>query len=259
MDDGLLRPLLRPWRQLLPAQQCRHCRAVAAEGSLPLCDPCRQQLWQSLSVPRCYRCALPLPLPEADQQPASDSGVLLCGECLSVPPAFHRSVCGGDYQPPFSGWLRQFKDQRDLRDGRLLCRRLEQTLRHAYQTDSWPQWLLPVPLHWRRQLRRSFNQSAWLAKQLQAQLGIPARAALRRRRAGSDQRQLGRRQRQRSLHRVFDLAPGHHSSLQGAHVALVDDVVTTTATVRALSRELLRQGVARVDVWCLCRTGKPDY
>lgn len=231
-------------RLLSPPQCCRYCAQPAAGEAL--CAPCSEALQDRR--PRCRLCALPL---------ADIAGI--CGECLASPPAFTRTVCADSYHPPISHWLQNFKDFRDLRDGHLLAQRLIRTLdQHYADASQRPDYLLPVPLHWRKALWRSFNQSAWLTQQLHRHFGIPVMPALQRTRAGSDQRHLDRRQRQRSLHGVYRLRPHYRQALDNRHVAVVDDVMTTTATARAISRELRRQGVGRVDIWCLARTGKRD-
>lgn len=227
-----------------PSQACRYCGQPADNAAL--CPACTEALCDLR--PRCRRCALPL---------ADVAGI--CGECLASPPAFERTLCADSYRSPISHWLQNFKDNRDLRDGHLLAQRLIHTVAAGYPDPTQlPEYLLPVPLHWRKALWRGFNQSAWLTRQLQRHFRVPVLAALQRTRAGSDQRHLDRRQRQRNLHGVYRLRPACHQALQHRHVAVIDDVMTTTATARAISRELRRHGVGRVDIWCLARTARQD-
>lgn len=234
--------VLSTLRHLSPRQTCRYCTDPSPNGSL--CPACEQALMDN--QPRCWRCALPL---------ADVAGI--CGECLASPPAFERTLCADSYRPPISHWLQNFKDFRDLRDGHVLAQRLIRVLSDNYPDPAQrPDYLLPVPLHWRRALWRSFNQSAWLTRQLHRHFRIPVLSALQRHRAGDDQRHLDRHQRQRNLRGVYRVRPRCQPLLQDRHVAVVDDVMTTTATARAISRELRRQGVGRVDIWCLARTGK---
>ncbi|WP_439134536.1 ComF family protein [Pseudomaricurvus sp.] len=236
-------PFIKLLRQTLPHQVCRYCMAPSAEGAL--CTHCQDALLDL--KPRCFRCALPL------NDPAG-----ICGECLANPPAFERTLCADSYRPPISYWLQNFKDYRDLRDGHLLVQRLIQELETAYRADDLPDYLIPVPLHWRRALWRSFNQASWMAEQLRAHFDIPVIQALRRTRPGSDQRHLSRQDRLRNLRAVFQLQSDRriHEHLQNRHLAVIDDVITTTATARAISAELRRQGAGRVDIWCLARTDK---
>lgn len=236
--------LLAALQQLGPRQTCRYCSQPNPAGAL--CPACSEALHDRRS--RCHRCALPL---------MDSAGI--CGECLAQPPAFIRTLCADSYRPPVSHWLQNFKDGRDLRDGQLLVQRLIRTLDDHYPDRSGlPDYLVPVPLHWRRALWRGFNQSSWLTRRLHGHFEIPVLPALQRTRAGIDQRQLDRRERQRNLRGVYRVRPAFKALLRDRRIAVVDDVVTTTATARAISRALRRGGAAQVEIWCLARTGKRD-
>lgn len=108
-----------------------------------------------------------------------------------------------------------------------------------------------MPLWQRRQWKRGFNQSDLLCRPLSRWLDCAWRSdALTRRRRTATQHQLSARLRKRNLKNAFQL----ELSLQGHHIAIVDDVVTTGSTVAEISRLLLRNGAATVQVWCICRT-----
>lgn len=226
-----------------PRQICRYCSAITTSGGL--CDSCQHALQDMRE--RCFRCALPL------NDPAG-----ICGECIANPPAFQQTVCADSYRPPVSRWLQNFKDSRDLRDGHLLTQRLIQRIKTLYCAEDLPRYLIPVPLHWRKALWRNFNQSSWITHQISKELHIPALQCLHRTRPGGDQRHLSRQDRLRNLRGVFKLSDNiaMQEKLQQRHVAVIDDVITTTATARAISAELRRQGAARVDIWSLARTDK---
>lgn len=114
----------------------------------------------------------------------------------------------------------------------------------------WPECLIPVPMHPRRLLHRGYNQAALLAQDLSRSLGLPwLPQGLQRVRETLAQSELDEAQRRLNLKRAFR-AP---SDLP-RHVALVDDVVTTTSTVRACARALAAAGVERIDVWAVART-----
>jgi ComF family protein len=113
--------------------------------------------------------------------------------------------------------------------------------------------IVPVPLHWRRQLWRSFNQSELLARHLATALNVNMDASLfRRTRATRNQHGLDRADRKRNLHHAFKLVRSQLPS----HVAIVDDVVTTGSTVGLLSTLLKKAGVQQIDIYCICRTSK---
>lgn len=104
--------------------------------------------------------------------------------------------------------------------------------------------VLPVPLHWRRKATRGFNQATELAKPVAKLLGVPLVRNIRRTRATPFQSGLDAAQRARNLRSAFMITgPDSH-----AHILIVDDVVTTGATVRALAKLLLASGVSKVSV-----------
>jgi ComF family protein len=224
---------------LLPGT-CLLCRAPSRRQS-DLCAPCEDALcvdWHS-----CRHCGLPSPV-----------AVSYCGRCSARPHAFDRCVALGPYQPPLSTLINRYKHHRGLAEGRVLAELLAGRIPTLYQGDALPRQLVPVPLHWRRQWLRGFNQADLLARRLGSRLQIATDGhCLQRARATPRQQGLGRRRRQANLRGAFLLRapPG------ASHVALVDDVVTTGATADALAGLLLAAGCQRVDVWCLARTPRP--
>jgi len=252
-------------RQLFNAvapQTCRLCLAscdpeeqntTAYSSQTPpgmsLCQGCHQSLddrpW------RCYCCALPLA--SADAQ--------LCGECLKQPPAFTRSLTACDYQAPASQLIQNFKYQRQLADGSLLCQRLLSRIQEQYHPQTLPNALMAVPNHWRRQLFRGYNQAAWLTQQLSHELNIPQIAPIQRHTYSHAQQGLTRAERIRNLRHSFSRssqAIRQPELVLGQHIALIDDVVTTSATSNTVSALLLNLGARRVDVWSLARTAKTN-
>ncbi len=112
--------------------------------------------------------------------------------------------------------------------------------------------VLPVPLHWRRKARRGFNQATEIARPLAALLGVPLLRGVRRHKSTPFQSGLDAKQRAKNLRNAFAVsAPILH-----AHVLVVDDVVTTGATVRALAEELLASGTKRVSSITVARAGQ---
>ena len=227
-------------RHLLPTARCRYCRERSNAG---LCPDCEVRLG-ALQPQRCQRCGLP----RASQETGA------CGSCLRDPPPYARLVTAFDYGPPIDSWVNNFKHRRDLRDGHLLAAQLTRTIKETYISSKLPDALVPVPLHWRRQLWRSFNQADWICDRLGRNLRLPAIHPLRRIHGGHTQQGLQRRQRQHNLKQVYRLPECCQHLVRNRHLALVDDVVTTGATVSALTTLLTRAGAARVDVWCLART-----
>jgi ComF family protein len=242
---GPLSSLARLGNQLLPTR-CLLC-GCTLRGDL-LCAGC------DLSLPHldagdrlCRQCALPF-----------DSDATLCGQCLHQPPAFEHAVIPYRYQYPLDYLIQRFKYHRQLANGRVLAARLADHVRQHYADNpelSWPALIVPVPLHWSRRLRRGFNQAELIGQTLARHLGLPMHTRLcRRRERTPPQRGLSRAKRQRNLRNAFDITPLGRRTIRGKCVALLDDVVTTTSTARALSQLLLKAGAAEVHLWALART-----
>lgn len=192
--------------------------------------------------PHCLRCGL-----------ATLTVVPECGQCLRSPPPWQRLYSLSPYRFPASHYVNQIKHQRKFWYGAHLAALL------ATRIDTPAPVLLSVPMHWRRQWRRGFNQSDVLAAQLAGRLNRPFLAhAFTRLVYTPPQQGLNKQQRQRNLAGAFRL---NHASLPRPlpkHVAIVDDVVTTGSTVRQLSQLLLAVGVESIDIYCLCRTPEKD-
>jgi ComF family protein len=142
-----------------------------------------------------------------------------------------------------------FKYSGRLAYGRLLSRELLRRL--ADEADLQANLLMPVPLHWRRRWSRGFNQAEIIGDELSRALKLPLQTRwLSRVRATTPQQSLSAAERRRNLRAAFAL----RAPLTGLHIALIDDVVTTGATVGEISRLLLAAGAASVQVWCLART-----
>jgi len=112
-------------------------------------------------------------------------------------------------------------------------------------------------MHWQRRWQRGFNQTEILAHQLSNTLSIPVVHACLQPVRTPSQKELSRRDRHSNMRHRFAINPRTREQLHNAHIALIDDVVTTTTTVRTLSELLIKAGAKQVDVWALART--PDH
>lgn len=221
---------------LLPGR-CILCRTSSGRA-VDLCIACENTLTRPW--PHCHHCGLPA-LGDTD----------FCGHCVGQHLSFNCCVALAIYQAPLDRLIPLFKYQRRMAIGKVLAALLARRLQKHYQHDQYPDIVMPVPLHWRRQWRRGFNQAHFLAAQLAWQLEIPLQPdCLVRKQATRPQQGMRRNQRLRNLRHAFTMM----GAPRGRHIALVDDVVTTGATANLLSRMLLDHGAERVDVWCLART-----
>lgn len=246
------------------------CVLCGTESDRPidLCQHCEDGL--PLNTHYCISCSIPFI--------NSHQGNTLCGECIAHPPAFDQCIAPLRYEFPISTLINRFKHQGRFCNSRVLADLLLDRLSNSQSTQSKtteleleehnppeenlseqnlpkgnkpPDLIVPVPLHWRRRFIRGFNQSQWLANYLGRQLNINVdNTLLTRTRNTPPQQQLRRKQRQKNLKGAFQVK----RPVEGQHIALIDDVVTTGSTVSELARLLKKSGASRVDIWCLART-----
>jgi ComF family protein len=223
-------------RVLLPTR-CLVCFEAGAGGH-DLCVDCQRALPWNRSA--CAHCGLPMPEP-----------VTACGRCLKKPPQLDRVHATFRYGFPVDRLLPRFKFHRDLAAGRELAVAMHAALADAMPIDvERPQALLAVPLHPKRLRQRGYNQALELARPLAKVFAIPLlHDGLHRIRDIAPQIGLGALARRRNPRGAF--AVGNDSL--PSHVVLVDDVMTTGATLYECARMLKRAGVRRVDAWVAAR------
>lgn len=167
---------------------------------------------------------------------------------MQNPPIWQTMRVLASYQPPWLHLIHQFKyGQRQE-----IAVLLSQLFCEALPAHDKPEVILPVPLHWWREWRRGFNQAELLGRQISRHSGIPLdTSVIRRHRATRPQASLEKTERLRNLKAAFRCS---QAVLPYQHVALLDDVITTGATMTAITQVLQLAGVQRVDVWAICRT-----
>lgn len=229
---------------LLPPR-CLSC-GVTVHTPGALCSICWEGM-DFLGPPSCACCGLPF---------AYDLGAeALCGACSREPPAFDRARAVLRYDDHSRKLVLGFKyaDRTEGAPayGQWLARAGAELLRDA-------DLIAPVPLHWFRLFTRRYNQAALLAHGLGRHLGRHSTASvvpdlLERRRRTRPQGRLSASARRRNVAGAFAVKPGHASLIEGRRVLLIDDVLTTGATVSACAKALRRGGAAAVDVLVLAR------
>jgi ComF family protein len=231
-------------------------RGVLNIGLPPLCPACREPLaqhgglcatcWSRLSFiarPYCERLGIPF---------AYDPGPgVLCMEAIADPPAYRKARAAVRYDDVSRTLVHSLKygDRMDLAPalGRWMAGAGRELLADA---DA----LVPVPLHWRRLWARRFNQSAVLAKAISRASAVPlVHELLQRVKPTPQQVGLSRPERQRNMQGAFAVPAQAKPSVRGRRLVLIDDVLTSGATVDACARNLLRAGAAHVDVLVFAR------
>lgn len=218
-------------RAILP----HHC-ALCGTGTLNqlLCTSCDADL-PHYRAPACPICALPTP----DGQ--------VCGACLQHPPTFDRTLAAFSYHFPVDRLLHAFKYSGNL----ALTEILAEPLAQLAAGHPKPDLLMPMPLHPGRIKERGFNQSLEIARLISRWLDIPLTAdACQRTRDTPTQAGLKWKERRRNVRGAFacDL------DLSGKKIAVLDDVMTTGATLNEISRILKSQGASEVSAWVVART-----
>ena len=189
--------------------------------------------------PCCPVCAELLRLPDGPRCPGCggflDNTLAQCSECLERPQrAWVQAVSASHYDGPLRELVGRFKYRGDTALAPVLAHlAAESWRRHG---SGRPDLIVPVPLHWRRQFSRGYNQARLLSQELSRELGIPMAMLLRRQRFTRQQASLDFSSRQTNVKRSFSLDSGHR--IAGRHLLLVDDVLTTGATLDAAARVL---------------------
>jgi ComF family protein len=213
---------------LLFGGSCFLCRGAA---SALLCDACDAEL-PRLQPPLCPRCALPSPRGEA------------CGRCLAAPPHYDATVAALAYAFPADALIQALKFRGELSLAQLLSELLKERIPPGEKIDC----VIPVPLSRQRLKERGYNQAVEIARHLGH--GKLLVSACERSRDTPPQLDLPFAERQRNVRGAFACS----ENVKGLSVAVVDDVMTTGATLDEMAKTLKRAGAARVVNWVVART-----
>ncbi len=181
-----------------------------------------------------------MPLPET----------AICGACQRKLPPYHRAIASFSYVDPVAHLIHGLKYGQRLDYGRFLGEQLANTLQSAHDLIM-PDCLLPVPLHRKRLMERGFNQACEIAKPVAKRFGLTVLKSgmVERSRHTAEQSQLSAKERRSNLKNAFST----NTNVNGLSIAIIDDVMTTGATVSELSRVLIADGARRVEVWVASR------
>ena len=234
----------RTLKESLRQKHCYLCKQTIYK-SLPICDACHADLpWNNKA---CSTCALPLPALTKPTQ------TIVCGQCLNNEPNYSQCVSLFTYTFPINTLISDFKYNKRRHFGKLMAKMLAIKIAEGLENKIIPKpdILIPVPLHINRFDTHGFNQSEDICTDLSKHLKTPVdRKSLQRTINTPSQTALSKKERQKNLQQAFQI----QKAFNGEVIALVDDVITTGATIEHLSALLLNAGAKEVIVWSLART-----
>lgn len=239
----MVNQLLRHWQALAhsslhkPLHYCLLCETGTSHQAL--CPGCRHDLPWNLQA--CRRCALPL-----------SAATPLCSSCTESLPVQTSAIAPLRYEFPLDHLVAGLKYHRHLEHAPLLG----QLLLDAVKDQPTPDLLLPVPLHHKRLAERGYNQALEIARPLARHFRRPLEIRLlERRRATAAQMTLDAAARARNPRGAFRLDTDRLAALGPLQsVAIIDDVMTTGATLAEIARLLVKAGVRDIRFWVVART-----
>lgn len=198
------------------------------------CEACDASL-PYLNEPLCPICALPTLQGE------------VCGRCLSHPPSFTDTTVVFAYAFPLDKLIQAMKYGEQLALADAFAEKLSQRIRQI----NLPDYVIPMPLHPNKLRERGFNQSQLLARKIAHELDIKLLSnACWRVRDTPSQSSLKWKERDKNVHNAFSCS----ADLTGKHIALVDDVLTTGASLNALAEAAKKRGATKISTWVVART-----
>ena len=238
----LLNSIRQVYRRTLPEVLCVLCSEVCDDHKtfqqIPICTPCLSDL--PIITDPCHNCNTSLSI-------KNDSNV--CGSCLHTQPFFQKSTIPLEYIFPTTQLIKQLKYKNKLIFSEILSKILLDKIQQ--EKSLLPECIIPVPLYPLRLVKRGFNQSALIAKAVSKELNIPVDfKSCQRIKNTLQQTGFNKNQRKKNIKNAFSVS----NKFSAKHIAILDDVVTTGATVNELAKVLQHAGAERIEVWACART-----
>jgi len=223
------------------------CIACGKWPAHSLCSACYDLFKQQKN--RCRSCAIELPSTQLD----------LCGYCLKAPFAFDETVAAVSYASPWKELVQNLKFYERTDCAHLVAQLIHLTLGAHEKVTGAPDLLLPIPVASLRLRERGFNQSWEIARHLSRLTHIEANPhilqhILKTPDAGASQTHRTRKERFRALKGAFSIHEKYLAHLQDKNTVLIDDVMTTGATLHHAALALKKAGARRVNAWVFART-----
>lgn len=234
--------MIRQILGILYPRRCVLCQSLCAPEEvhdIDLCNACQSDL--PVIENACFQCGIPLHNTQHQQR---------CGQCLQKTPAYDHVISVYHYQNPLVWLIQQMKFKKKSGIANLLGHVMSIQLKQL--NPPIPEAIIPVPLHYKRQLERHFNQSEEIARVVAKKLICSLDTQYLERHLPSKQQSgLDAKQRKKNVKGVFRIKNIKQNNYN--HVALVDDVMSTGSTVNEIARTLKKDGIKTVDVWVLAR------
>ena len=204
-----------------------------------------------ITDPQCNRCGIPFDFDIGDVHEGS-----ICAGCLKSPPLFDKARSAVIYDDASRDIILSFKHGDQTHIVPSFMPWLQQT---GAEILDGTDFIVPVPLHSWRMLRRRFNQSALISQYLSQEVKVSVLlGGLKRRRSTPTQGDLNFNQRQKNVKNAFIVDPKYKAQINGKTILLIDDVYTTGATVNECTKILLKAGAASVNILTVARVVKPQ-
>ncbi len=229
------------WVDLVLPHLCGLCREPVVGGH-NVCGACWPKL-QFVTKPQCSCCGLPFGFDLGD--------AALCAKCIEHPPQFESARAALKYDDHSKQMILGFKHGDKMHLRMVLAKWMMVAGKDVLQGADI---LAAVPLHWTRLLKRKYNQAGLLSSELARLTGIAGRADLLLRcRRTTPHEQMTRAEREKNVRAAFELNPKYSAEIAGRCVVVVDDVMTTGATVNECAKTLLSAGAGAVRVLTAAR------
>jgi len=216
-------------------EKCIDCNRAIKSNDTCICDICYPKL--PFLDNACQHCGQPF---NADAD--------ICGRCIKSSPIYDQCFYAFKYEYPIDKQICQFKYSERPELAKPIAKLLYHEIKQHYLPT--PELLIPVPVHTRKLRERGFNQSLLLTKILSSLTGIPYANSIDKYRHTSPQAQQTLKQRHNNIKNSFRL----NTKINAKHVAIIDDVITTGATVSEISKILQKNGVDYIQVWGVAHT-----
>ena len=245
MPKAMFKLAFKMAEQLIATHLCPACDAEVADRGL--CSNCWVDL-KLISSQACGQCSMPFDIPIVDHLKGE-----VCGQCLTDPPDFDHAVSALVYADPARHLILALKhgDRQDIAP--VLARIMAPKTMPLIEAADF---ILPLPLHRSRFFKRRFNQSAELTRQILALHGggrIMDTRILIRKKATAPQGKKSKAQRIAAMRGAFHVPTDQKHRIKGKHILLIDDVLTTGASLSSAARCLKHAGAAEISVSTVAR------